>query len=658
MEYGPAPESDSAGARVARRSTTRSSGTTSAARGRSPAAPFDVQQPGDRQASSRRWRRARKRDVDAAVAAARKALPAWQALGGHARARYLYALARARAEALAPARRARDDGQRQVDSRDARHRRAARRAALLSSRRLGAAARDASSPAITASGVVGQIIPWNFPLLMLAWKVAPALAAGCTIVLKPAEFTPLTALLFAELAHEVGLPPGVLNVVTGDGDTGAAIVDHDGVDKIAFTGSTEVGRIIRKATAGTRQEAVARAGRQESRSSCSTTPTSTAWSKAWSTRSGSTRARCAAPARACSCRKASPTGSSRSCARAWRRCASARRSTRRSTWARSSRRCSSSASASSWTQGVAEGATMWQPSWACPTEGCFYPPTLFTDVQPSSTIAQVEIFGPVLVAMTFRTPSEAVALANNTPYGLAASVWTREHQPRARHRAEDQGGRGVDQLDEPVRRGGRIRRLPRDRVRARGWARGDVGVPQARPRVGDRRSGRGARRTRRVEVRARRRRDAPLSRAAELDDPDRGAPLVDRTPKLFIGGKQARPDSGYSTPHHRRRRPRARRSRRGQSQGHPQRRRGRARGGARAGRRRRGTRARRSSTTSPRTWRRAPTSSRARIDAMTGGGRRGARWRRAIARLFTYGAWADKYDGAVHRCRSAASRSR
>ena len=130
-------------------------------------------------------------------------------------------------------------------------------------------------------------------------------------------------------------------------------------------------------------------------------------------------------------------------------------------------------------QGVAEGAKMWQPSWACPTDGYFYPPTLFTEVAPAATIAQVEIFGPVLVSMTFRTPAEAVALANNTPYGLAASVWTREHQPRARRGAQDQGRRRLDQLHQPVRRGFRLRRLSRVGLRARGWAGGDVGVREA-----------------------------------------------------------------------------------------------------------------------------------------------------------------------------------
>src|SRR5216117_1530220 len=187
-------------------------------------------------------------DVDSAVKAARGALPAWQSLTPHARARYLYALARqvqkhsrwlAVLETL-------DNGKPIRESRDidiplvARHfYHHAGWAQLL----------EQEFPGYTACGVVGQIIPWNFPLLMVAWKIAPALAAGNTVVLKPAEFTPLTALAFAELCIEVGLPPGVVNIVTGDGKTGAALVVHPDVDKIAFTGSTEVGRAIRRATA-------------------------------------------------------------------------------------------------------------------------------------------------------------------------------------------------------------------------------------------------------------------------------------------------------------------------------------------------------------------------------------------------------------------------
>src|SRR5215469_5529882 len=187
-------------------------------------------------------------DVNAAVAAAHKALPNWQALTPHTRARYLYAMARSvqkHARRLAVLETI-DNGKPIRESRDidiplvARHfYHHAGWAQLL----------DSEFPGYTACGVVGQIIPWNFPLLMLAWKIAPALATGNTVVLKPAEFTPLTALAFADICREIGLPAGVVNIVTGDGATGEALVKHPDVDKIAFTGSTEVGRAIRSATA-------------------------------------------------------------------------------------------------------------------------------------------------------------------------------------------------------------------------------------------------------------------------------------------------------------------------------------------------------------------------------------------------------------------------
>jgi aldehyde dehydrogenase (NAD+) len=189
-------------------------------------------------------------DIDAAVGAARAALPRWQALGGHGRARWLYAIARhlQKNSRLFAVLETLDNGKPIRETRDldiplaARHFYHHAGWAQLQAEEL---------PGYSPLGVIGQIIPWNFPLLMLAWKIAPALAMGNTVVLKPAEFTPLTALLFADLCREIGLPAGVVNIVNGDGATGAHLVDHPGVDKIAFTGSTEVGRILRQRTAGT-----------------------------------------------------------------------------------------------------------------------------------------------------------------------------------------------------------------------------------------------------------------------------------------------------------------------------------------------------------------------------------------------------------------------
>jgi len=218
-------------------------------------------------------------DIDAAVQAARNALPKWQSLTPHARARYLYALARAvqRHSRRLAVLETIDNGKPIRESRDidiplvARHfYHHAGWAQLL----------EVEFPGYTACGVVGQIIPWNFPLLMLAWKIAPAIATGNTVVLKPAEFTPLTALAFAEICQEIGLPAGVVNIVTGDGSTGEALVKHAGVDKIAFTGSTEVGRAIRSATAKSHKRLSLELG-GKSPFLFLKTPTLTAQWKAW-----------------------------------------------------------------------------------------------------------------------------------------------------------------------------------------------------------------------------------------------------------------------------------------------------------------------------------------------------------------------------------------
>src|SRR2546425_289788 len=361
-------------------------------------------------------------DVDAAVAAARQAFPSWSALSGHARARHLYALARAvqKHSRLLAVLESLDNGKSIRETRDldiplvARH---------LTHHAGWAQLAESEFAGYGPVGVVGQIVPWNFPLLMVAWKIAPALAAGNTVVLKPAEFTPLTALCLAEIAHEAGLPAGVLNVVTGDGRTGELMVNHPDIDKIAFTGSTEVGRIIRKATAGSGKKLSLELGGKSpfivfddaDLDSVVEGVVDAIWFNQGQVCCAGSRLlvhegvaeRLVAKLRARMEKlrvgppldKAIDMGAIVAPVQLERIRGLV-------------------------TKGVEEGATMWQPSWACPTQGYFYPPTLFTDVSPAATIAQVEIFGPVLVAMSFRTPKEAVELANNTPYGLAASVWT------------------------------------------------------------------------------------------------------------------------------------------------------------------------------------------------------------------------------------------
>ena len=272
-------------------------------------------------------------------------------------------------------------------------------------------------------GVAAQIVPWNFPLLMLAWKIAPALACGNTVVLKPAETTPLTALLFADVCRQAEVPPGVVNIVTGDGSTGCAPRPSEGIGKVAFTGSTEVGKAIQRELAGrdirSRSSSAARPRTSSSRTARSTRP-----SRGSSTGSTSTRATSAAPARGCSCRSRSTTSSSASSSAGWRRSASAIRSTRTPTSARSTPRRSSTGSPSSCRAGTEEGAELYQPPCRLPEKGWWFAPTVFTNVAQSHRIAQEEIFGPVLSVLTFRTPDEAVEKANNTMYGLSAGVWT------------------------------------------------------------------------------------------------------------------------------------------------------------------------------------------------------------------------------------------
>src|SRR3989441_7240905 len=251
MEYGPAPESDAPALEWLKQHDNARFGPFIDGRWVAPAEGqyFETINPATK-AVLARVAEGSKTDVDAAVAAANAAAPIWAGLTPHARARFLYALAREvqRHSRLLAVLESMDNGKPIRETRDldiplvARH---------FYHHAGWAQLRDTEFPGSVPVGVVGQIIPWNFPLLMVAWKVAPALAAGNTVILKPAEFTPLTALCFAEIARDAGLPAGVFNVVTGDGATGKVLVEHPGVQKIAFTGSTEVGRIIRKATAGT-----------------------------------------------------------------------------------------------------------------------------------------------------------------------------------------------------------------------------------------------------------------------------------------------------------------------------------------------------------------------------------------------------------------------
>jgi aldehyde dehydrogenase (NAD+) len=485
-------------------------------------------------------------ELDSAVAAARRAFAGWSQASGHTRARYMYALARQiqkHARRLAVLETI-DNGKPIRETRDidiplvARHfYHHAGWAQLMDSELAGYA----------PLGVVGQIIPWNFPLLMLAWKIAPALAMGNTVVLKPAEWTSLTALAFAEICQEIGLPPGVVNIVTGDGAVGEMIVKHPGIDKIAFTGSTEVGRIIRKTTAGSGKKLSLELGGKSpfvvfddaDLDSVVEGVVDAIWFNQGQVCCAGSRllvqegveARLIAKLRARMEKlrvgdpldKAIDIGAIVAPAQLQK----IQRLVE---------------------QGRTEGATMWQPSWACPTEGYFFPPTLFTDVAPAATIAQVEIFGPVLVASTFRTPAEAVALANNTRFGLAASVWSEDINLALDIARKIKAGvvwiNSTNIFDAAAGFGG---------YRESGFGRegGKEGLyeyvkPAAdeRPMTTDDDLIYGGS-------------DAPAIPAASngnghsiLDPQSSVLPALDRTPKHYIGGKQARPDSGYSRPVH------------------------------------------------------------------------------------------------------------
>jgi aldehyde dehydrogenase (NAD+) len=470
-------------------------------------------------------------DVDAAVAAARKAFPAWAALSGHARARHLYALGRAvqKHSRLLAVLESLDNGKSIRETRDldiplvARH---------LTHHAGWAQLMESEFAGYGPLGVVGQIVPWNFPLLMVAWKIAPALAAGNTVVLKPAEFTPLTALCLAEIAHEAGLPPGVLNVVTGDGRTGELIVNHPDIDKIAFTGSTEVGRIIRKATAGSGKKLSLELGGKSpfivfddaDLDSVVEGVVDAIWfnqgqvccagSRLLVHEGIAERLVTKLRARMEKLRVGPPLDKAIDMGAIVAPVQLERIRSLVNT-------------------GVEEGATMWQPSWACPTDGYFYPPTLFTNVSPAATIAQVEIFGPVLVSMTFRTPAEAVELANNTPYGLAASVWTENINLALDVAPKIKAGvvwiNCTNLFDAASGFGG---------YRESGFGRegGKEGMWEYLKPNWERGEGRGER-----SAPSRKRVRAP-ARTSPLSP----LPPIDRTYKLFIGGAQVRPDQGYS----------------------------------------------------------------------------------------------------------------
>ncbi len=599
-----------------------------------------------------------KADVDAAVAAARKAQPGWAKLSGHERAKVLYALARlinkhARLFAVLESM---DNGKTIRETRDIdiplviRH---------FYHHAGWAQLRDSEVPGYEPIGVAGQIIPWNFPLLMLAWKIAPAIAMGNTVVLKPAEYTSLTALLFAEICGEAGVPKGVINIVTGEGDTGAALSTHPDVDKVAFTGSTEVGRIIRKATAGQGKKLTLELGGKSpfivfddaDIDSAVEGVVDAIWFNQGQVCCAGSRLLLHEPiadkmiekltARMKKLRMGDPLDKTMDMGAI---VDIAQLNTIREMVVK----------------GVAEGATLIQPgnedaatdaqypvqlnavqtmvahadsevaelppSSNLP-EGCFYPPTLLTNCDPADTVMQEEIFGPVMVSTTFRTPAEALELANNTRYGLAASIWTENINLAYEIAPKVKAGvvwiNCTNQFDAAAGFGG---------YRESGFGRegGREGLFEyLKPAF--------AKKLKKAfEPKA-----ADPSGVVKLDD-------IDRTAKMYIGGKQARPDGGYA---------RHILSPKGELIGHV------GEGN------RKDIRNAVEAASAAKGWASASGHNRAqviyyiaenlsaranefadRIAAQTGvnKGKAVAEVEASIQRLFTYGAWADKYDGQVH----------
>src|SRR6202167_3542380 len=628
MEYGPAPEDPKEAQAWLQRHGQRF-GHFINGEWRAPAtgAYFDTVDPsnGEKLATVAQGSAA---DVDAAVNAARAALPTWQALTPHVRARYLYALARLvqKHSRLLAVLETMDNGKPIRESRDIDIPLVARHfyyhagwAQLL----------EQEFAEYEPCGVVGQIIPWNFPLLMAAWKIAPALGTGNTVVLKPAEFTPLTALAFAELCQEARLPAGVVNIVTGDGSTGEALVQHADVDKIAFTGSTEVGRAIRSATAATHKRLSLELGGKSPFIIFDDADLDSAveglvdgiWfnqgqvccagSRLLMQESipepliGKIRERMSTLRIGAPLDKAVDIGAI----------------VAKVQLDRIQRMVG---------QGIAEGATCWQPEVALPARGFYYPPTLFSNVHPRSIVAQQEIFGPVLAAMTFRTPREAVELANNTVYGLAACVWSENINVALHVAAQLKAGvvwvNCTNLFDASCGFGG-YRESGYGREGGReglleylqpSWFKNAPALPAARH----------------------------LAPALPEQEPATGVPAIDRTVKLYIGGKQVRPDSGYSM-----------------EVRSPD---GRLLGEASLGNRkdiRNAVEAARKAEA----WAKATAHNRAQVlyycaenlsqrrdeiirglTPVVGAKQAAAELDLGIERIFSYAAWADKFDGAVH----------
>ncbi len=556
-------------------------------------------------------------DVAKAVKAARKAQPKWEAAGGPARARHLYALARQlqKHSRLFAVLESLDNGKPIREARDIDVPLAQRHFYFHAGM---AQLMPDTLPDRVALGVCGQIIPWNFPLLMLAWKIAPALAMGNTVVLKPAEYTPLTALLFAQICNEAGLPKGVVNIITGNGDTGEALVAAD-VDKIAFTGSTAVGRKIRQVTAGSGKALTLELGGKSPYIVFDDADIDSAveglvdaiWFNQGQVCCAGSRLLIHEPvadrfhtklrARMDKLRMGDPLDKSIDIGAIVDPIQLERIATL--------------------VQANTAGET-YRAAVNVPDKGCFYPPTLISDLQPADTLMQEEIFGPVLVSTTFRTPAEAVQLANNTRYGLAASVWSENINLALDIAPQLAAGivwvNGTNMMDAAAGFGG---------TRESGFGR-EGGWEGLSAYTKD-------------NVKRK-----PLKQIKPFDGEAAPTDTIDRTAKLYIGGKQARPDGGYSRPV---------RSKSGALLGHV------------SLANRKDVRNAVEAAQSAKSWSKTTGHLRAqilyyvaenlaarssefatRLDALQGANTGALEVETTINRLFTYAAWADKFDGQIH----------
>ena len=526
MEYGPAPE---ANAEVKTWLAERKAGIGHFINGRfiEPAGTLiDVVNPATDEVIAK-LAKGTVEDVDAAVRAARAAFPKWSALPGHERAKYLYAIARhvQKRERFFSVLETMDNGKTIRETRDidvplvARH---------FYHHAGWAEIVDTEFPNHVPVGVCGQVIPWNFPLLMLAWKVAPALAAGNTVVLKPADLTPLTAYAFAEICAEIGVPAGVVNIVQGDGETGAAITGHPDVDKVAFTGSTEVGRVIRRQIAGSGKKLSLELGGKSPFIVFEDADLDAAVEGVVDAIWFNQGEVCCAGSRILVQEGVAPRFFDKLKARLQTLRVGDPLDKTMDVGAVVSRKQLSRIKGLL-EKGEAEGAELHSAPAVLPEKGAFCAPGFFTGTAPAHTVSQTEIFGPVATTLTFRTPDEAISLANDTRYGLAASVWSENVNRAIEVAAKVKAGvvwiNATNMFDAAAPFGG---------YRESGYGRegGRTGMGEYLA-LGWEKQGK-ARPAPTLQAAV-----APFTGKSERAD-------IDVTAKLYIGGKQARADGGQS----------------------------------------------------------------------------------------------------------------